>query len=161
MSRKSPAVALLWMYAGKDPEARRKQIEEWNYPKLAIVKVDRRTGWNHAVQDVAPQTDICIFWLDDDKPVGRDFLSQMTRPLTSGGDFSPVMHFWSGNAISVLKKTIDSSPLRDDYPGSSLLSLLVPMLDHTDKGPSGRVHLALSSIERLAPLSMEPVGFPS
>ena len=160
MSRKSPAVSLLWMYAGKNPDARREQIRQWKYPNLELVEAD--AGWSRAIRRVHPETEICIFWLDDDKPVGRNFLQQMTHPLTSYGDFRPVMHFWSGNAISILKTTLDASPVRDDPHGtSSLLGLLVPMLDKTEKGATGRVHLALSSTERLAPLSMEPVGFPS
>ena len=79
----------------------------------------------------------------------------------SSEDFGPVIHFWSGNAISVTKELVDALPLTDHEPGvHSLLKLLMPMLDATDRGPNGRIHLALSSIERLAPLSLEPVGFP-
>ena len=162
MSRKSPSIALLWMYQGQNASARREQIEGWNYPNCEVVVADPQHGWSRAIESVAPKTDICIFWMDDDKPVGRDFLHEMTRPLAAGEDLSAVMHFWSGNAVSILKTVLDSSPIKDDQPGTySLLKLLVPMLDVTAKGPNGRLHLALSSTERLAPLSMEPVGFPS
>ena len=161
MSRKSPTVALLWMYTGKNAEARREQIREWNAP-FHLVEADPRLGWCGAIQKVPQKTDICVFWMDDDKPVGRDFLHQMTHPLAFRADFGPVMHFWAGNAVSVLKKTLDASPIRDDQPENhSLLKLVVPMLDASDKAPAGRIHLALSSTERLAPLAMEPVGFPS
>jgi hypothetical protein len=162
MSKKSPAVTLLWMYIGKDAEARREQIRRWDYPDFELVEADPELGWYRAVQDVTSDSGICVFWMDDDKPVGADFLHQMTQPLMSRADFGAVMHFWSGNAVSVLKEILDASAIKEVQPGgTSLLTLVVPMLDATDKGPSGRVHLALSSTERLAPLSMEPVGFPS
>ena len=162
MSRKSPSVALIWMYQGKSPAARREQIERWDYPNFKVVEVDSKLSWSGAIQAVAEQTEVCVFWVDDDKPIGRDFLHEMTKPLIAGEDLRAVMHFWSGNAISVLKTMLDASPIEDDQlAGHSLLKMLLPMLDATDKGPSGRVHLAFSSTERLAPLSMEPVGFPS
>ena len=161
ISSKTPAVTLIWIYEGKNAEARRKQIREWNYKHFELIEADRKAGWNRAVRAVRKETDICIFWIDDDKPVRGDFLSQMTQPLMSSEDFGPVIHFWSGNAISVTKELVDALPLTDHEPGvHSLLKLLMPMLDATDRGPNGRIHLALSSIERLAPLSLEPVGFP-
>jgi hypothetical protein len=162
MGKKSPAVTLLWMYKGKNAEARREQIRAWNYPDFELVEADPELGWCRAIQDVGGETEVCVFWMDDDKPVGPDFLHQMARPLMSREDFAAVMHFWSGNAVSVLKEILDASPINGVQPeDTSLLKLIVPMLDATDKGPNGRVHLALSSTERLAPLSMEPVGFPS
>ena len=162
MGKKSPAVTLLWMYTGKDAERRRQQIWGWHYPDLELVEVNPELGWYRAIQDVTGETEICVFWMDDDKPVGSDFLHQMAQPLMSREDFGAVMHFWSGNAVSILTEILDASVINGLQPGgTSLLKLVVPMLDVTDKGPNGRVHLALSSTERLAPLSMEPVGFPS
>jgi len=150
------------MYTGKNAAARREQIRRWDNANFAVVEADPRFGWCRAIQGVTNETDICVFWMDDDKPVGHDFLHQMTRPLIVREDFGVVMHFWSGNAVSVLKKTLDASAIKDDQAGGpSLLKLLVPMLDAVDRRASGRVRLALSSTERLAPLTMEPVGFPS
>jgi hypothetical protein len=161
MSRKSPTVALLWMYRGGNATTRREQICQWNDADFELVEVDPKLGWGHAIQSVPSETEICILWSDDDKPVGRDFVRQMTQPLTSGEDFSAVMHFWAGNAVSVLKTVLDEASINEAESGSqSVLRLLVQTLDTVDKGPNGRVHLALSSTERLAPLSMEPVGFP-
>jgi len=72
------------------------------------------------------------------------------------------MHFWSGNALSIPKKMLDESPIDDDQAGlQSLLRLLLPVLDITEKESRGRIHLAFSSTERLAPMSMEPLGSPS
>jgi hypothetical protein len=161
MGTKSPLTTLLWMYRGRNAEARREQIRQWNQANLELVEVDPKRGWRSVIQAIPEETEICVFWTDDDKPVGRDFLPEMTQPLTSLEDFKPVMHFWSGNAVSVLKKSLDALSMSDGETSGSLLKLLMPMLDAADKGPSGRVHLALSSTERLAPLSMEPVGFPS
>jgi hypothetical protein len=160
MSRKSPAVSLLWMYRGDNAAARREQISQWGDADFEIVEVNH-LGWGHAIQSLRNDTEICILWSDDDKPVGSDFLRQMTQPLISGEDYGASMHFWSGNAVSVLKTALDETPMKDIQAGSqSLLKIIVQMLDTVDKGPNGRVHVALSSTERLAPLSMEPVGFP-
>jgi len=162
MSRKSPAVTLVWMYTGKNAKARREQIRGWGDANFAVVEADPRLGWCRAIQGVTKETDICVFWMDDDKPVGHDFLRQMTCPLIVREDFGVVMHFWSGNAVSVLKRTLDASAIKDDQAGGpSLLKLLVPMLDAAYNRSGERVRLALSSTERLAPLTMEPVGFPS
>ena len=99
--------------------------------------------------------------MDDDKPIARNFIHEMTKPLIAGEDFRAVMHFWSGNAISLPKTMLDKTPVEDGHGVHSLLQMLLPLLDVTEKGTKGRVHLAFSSTERLAPLSMEPVGFPS
>ena len=151
--KRRPSVALIWMYQGKNAAARRDEIGAFDYPSLVVV---------NAIRDIPSQTDLCIFWMDDEKPVGKNFIDEMTKPLIAGEDFRAVMHFWAGNAISLPKKMLDSTPLEEHPSGvDSLLKLLIPFLDVTEKGPTGRVHLAFSSTERLAPLSMEPVGFPS
>lgn len=153
MKRRSPSVTLIWMYQGKNAGTRRKEIEQFAYPDFTVVQT---------IRDIPVKTDVCIFWIDDDKPVAKSFLEQMTKPLVAGEDFRAVMHFWAGNAISVSKKLLDATPIEDEQAGVySLLKLLLPVLDVTEKGPNGRVHLAFSSTEKLAPLSMEPVGFPS
>lgn len=162
MRKKSPQVALIWMYQGKDASARRDTIQKFEYPAFDIVEVRPDKPWSGAVRSVPDRTEVYVFWMDDDKPVGKDFIDQMTRPLISGAELRAVMHFWSGNAISIPKKMLDASPIEDDQPGvQSLLKLLLPALDAAEKRPNGRVHIAFSSTERLAPLSMDPVGFPS
>ena len=162
MRKKSPRVALIWMYQGKDASARRDVVEKLAYPAFDIVEVGKDQPWSSAIRAVPDKTEVCVFWMDDDKPVGKDFIDQMTRPLISGEDLRAVMHFWSGNAISIPKKMLDASTLEADQPGiQSLLKLLLPALDVAEKQPNGRVHLAFSSTERLAPMSMDPVGFPS
>jgi hypothetical protein len=155
-----PIVTLLWSYHGKDAPARRKQLEELQYPDFEIVAVRPGEGWSKAIRNVPANTEICVFLADDEKPIGKDFLEQMTRPLIVGKDLRAVMHFWSGNAMSIPKTMLDASAIEDDQPGiHSLLKLLMPALDVAEKQPNGRVHIAFSSTERLAPLSMEPVGY--
>ena len=152
MKKKSPSVALIWMYQGKNAAGRRAEIERFDYPNFSVVG---------GIREIPAKTDLCVFWMDDDKPVAKTFIREMTKPLIAGDDFRAVMHFWSGNAISLPKTMLDAAPLEDGGNMQSLLQMLLPLLDVTEKGTSGRVHLAFSSTERLAPLSMEPVGFPS
>lgn len=153
MKKRSPSVALIWMYQGKNTSTRRAEIEAFDYPNFKVVS---------NIDQVPPDTDLCVFWLDDDKPVTRGFIREMTNPLIAGDDFRAVLHFWSGNAISLPKTMLDSADI-DCRGGSvqSLLRMLLPVLDAHDSGPTGRMHLAFSSTERLAPLSMDAVGFPS
>jgi hypothetical protein len=162
MSRKSPAVTLLWMYTGKNAPARRQQIRAWGHDDLTVVEADPKAGWSRPIQGLTKDSDIYVFWMDDDKPVCGDFLNQMIQPLITRAEFGVVMHFWSGNAVSILRKTFETCPIADqEDEASSLLKLLIPILDAADKRSGGRIRLALSSTERLAPLTMEPVGFPS
>jgi hypothetical protein len=153
MKRKPPSVTLIWMYKGKNAAARRAEIQTFDYENLNTVE---------SIQDIPGSTDVCVFWMDDDKPVTKSFITEMTKPLIDGDDFQTIMHFWSGNAISLPKKMLDATPLTaNGGEVQSLLKLLLPVLDTSDKGPAGRLHVAFSSTERLAPLSMEPVGCPS
>jgi hypothetical protein len=149
------------MYRGLDAGKRREQISQWAPADFQLVEVNPSLGWGRAIQAVRDKTDIYILWSDDDKPVGPDFLREMTQPLISGENFGAAMHFWSGNAVSVLKTVFEDAAIDDTEPGSqSLLKIIVQMLDTVDQGPNGRVHIALSSTERLAPLSMEATGYP-
>lgn len=153
MKRRSPSVALIWMYQGKNADTRRAEIEAFDYSNFKVV-----TG----MDQVSAETDLCIFWIDDDKPVTKSFIKEMTNPLIAGEDFRAILHFWSGNAISLPKTMLDSANIECNSENvQSLLRMLLPVLDVHDKGPTGRMHLAFSSTERLAPLSMDPVGFPS
>ena len=140
------------MYRGKDAPARRQQIEQMDYPSFEIVE---------AGQTVPEEAEVCVVWVDDDKPIAKDFLDQMTKPLIASEDLRAVMHFWAGNAISLPRNMLDESAIHQGSGVQSLLGLLMPSLDSAAKRPNGRLHLAFSSTERLAPLSMDPVGFPS
>src|SRR5437867_3171950 len=113
MSTTSPRVTLLWMYRGNNAETRREQIGQWNDPPFELIEVDPKLGWSRALQSVSTETDICVLWSDDDKPIGRDFLRQMTYPLKSGEDFGASMHFWSGNAVSVLRSVLPATHVKE------------------------------------------------
>src|SRR5579871_4909112 len=121
MKRRSPSVALIWMYQGKNASMRRAEIEAFDYSNFKVVS---------SLEQVPPDTDLCIFWVDDDKPVTKNFIREMTNPLIAGEDFRAVMHFWSGNAISLPKTMLDSADI-DCNSGnvSSLLRMLLPVLD--------------------------------
>lgn len=162
MGKAPPAVALIWMYQGKDVAARRATVDAFDYPDFQVIEVGRNGTWTQALSAIPRRTEVCVFWVDDDKPIGRDFLDQMTRPLVAEKDLRALMHFWSGNAISVSRELLNGTSLEDDRSSvHSLLKLLLPILDSAEKPRNGRVHIAFSSSERLAPMSMEPVGFPS
>lgn len=150
------------MYQGKDASARRREIEGFDYPDFEVIEVVKDRPWSQAVRAIPDDTEVCVFWVDDHKPVGKDFLKEMTQPLTKK-DLHAVMHYWSGNAFSLPKGMLDAFSLTQDNPATvpSLLQLLLPVLDAAEPQPQGRIHLAFSSTERLAPLSMDPVGFPS
>ena len=162
MKRELPKVALIWMYQGKDAPARRGEIECFDYPEFEIIEVAKDRPWSQAVRAIPGETEVCIFWVDDHKPVGRGFLKDMTKPLANKA-LQAVMHYWSGNAFSLPKDMLDAFSLTQDHPAAvpSLLQLLLPVLDAAEPQPNGRIHLAFSSTERFAPLSMDPVGFPS
>jgi hypothetical protein len=152
MKNGSPFVALIWLYRGKYPEARRAEIAAFDYPNFGVVE---------ATKDIPDQTELCVFWIDDDKPVSRNFIREMANPLLAGEEFRAVMHFWSGNAISLPRSILDASFDGRKTDVQSLLRLLPPVIDAADKGPNGRAHIAFSSTERLAPLTVDAVGLPS
>src|SRR4051812_11223918 len=152
MKKRHPSVALIWMYQGKNPAERRQEIEAFDYPDFKVVG---------RIREVPAHADVCIFWMDDDKPVSRNFINEMTKPLIMEDGFKAIMHFWSGNAISLPKSMLEDSAFSDEGNMYSLLKLLIPVLDTTEKQPNGRIHVAFSSTERLAPLTLEPVGFVS
>jgi len=162
MKRALPSVALIWMYRGKDAAARKGEIEGFDYPDFTVIEVEKDRPWSQTVRAIPNETEVCVFWIDDDKPISSVFLKEMTRPLTNK-DLRAVMHYWSGNAFSLPKSMLDAFSLTQDNPATvpSLLQLLLPVLDAAGPQPHGRIHLAFSSTERLAPLSMDPVGFPS
>ncbi len=162
MKQALPSLAVVWMYDGNDPAARRKEIEAFDYPKFQIVAVGKDRSWARAVKDVSEDADVCVFWMDDGKPVSRSFLQEMIRPLTNK-DLHAVMHYWSGNAFSIPRHMLAAFSRTQDHPAAvpSLLQLLLPVLDAAEPRRTGRIHLEFSSTERLAPLSVDVPGFVS
>ena len=69
VKKKPPSVALIWMYQGKNAAARRAEVEALDYPNYKVVD---------NIGDIPASTDLCIFWMDDDKPVTRNFITEMT-----------------------------------------------------------------------------------
>jgi hypothetical protein len=71
------------MYEGDDPELRRKSVVALDYPHVEVISPDKAYPLEHLVDLMSPESEICVFWSDDGKPVGADFLKLMVRPLVS------------------------------------------------------------------------------
>src|SRR2546422_10880961 len=92
MERRSPSVALIWMYQGKNAPARLAEIKNFDYPEFEVINAGKEGAWSRAIQGVSAKMEICVFWVDDEKPVGTDFLKQMTQPLIACEGLIAVMH---------------------------------------------------------------------
>ena len=57
---------------------------------------------------MAIESEVCVFWSDDGKPVGADFLRLMVRPLLASDESSTLMHLWSGNAVAMRRAALES-----------------------------------------------------
>lgn len=160
MDGRFPSVALIWMYEGEDRARRRRQIERFHYPAFEIVEVPSHSSWSEELQAVSPSSELCVFWVDDDKPVTRNFLQEMTRPLCDGESSPATMHFWSGNALTVSRAVVTQTFAQQWAGERSPMRLIMPVIDAVN-APEERIHIAFSSLEKLAPLHMDPVGSPS
>ena len=160
MTRHYPSVALIWIYKGDDRPLRRRQIEAFDYPEFEIVEVPPHSSWSETLQAASPCSQLYVFWLDDGKPVINGFLREMTGPICSASETRAKMHFWSGNALTVPSEVMTPALIQECAGESSLMRLIVPVIEALSD-PEERVHIAFSSLERLAPLQMDPVGYPS
>ncbi|PYS25160.1 MAG: hypothetical protein DMG11_23455 [Acidobacteria bacterium] len=79
MKRRSPSVALIWMYQGKNAPARLAEIKGFNYPEFEVIDAGKAGEWSRAIRAVSARTELCVFWVDDEKPVGKDFLQMRCR----------------------------------------------------------------------------------
>jgi len=139
--RALPSVALIWMYQGNDSAARKQEVAAFDYPNFELIEVGKERTWARAVKDISENTDVCVFWIDDGKPVTRHFLKEMIQPLANK-DLHAVMHFWSGNAFSLPRHMLDVFSLTQDNPAAvpSLLQLLLPVLDSNEPRQTERPH---------------------
>jgi hypothetical protein len=157
-----PEIAVIWMHNGKDSQSRLGEISRLNYSDLEVLSVDASVGMKTIFELLSPTAKICVFWADDNKPVAPDFLKEMVRPLCVEGADRAVMHYWAGNALAIPKQVLDTSGVLEfATTAASMLKMLVSLLDGIHKVAGTRVQVAFSSTERLAPMTMEPVGFPS
>ena len=127
------------------------------YPGFEVILADQLKTVRDLVQAISGASEVCVFWADDDKPIVGDFLERMVAPLNDGTG----LHLWSGNAMAVRYAVVRTRGSGEFvFNGRSFLKVMLPFLESV-RVPGTRSQLALSSIERLAPLCTDPVGIPS
>jgi hypothetical protein len=147
------------MYSGKNQRDRREMIAGLDYPHVDLVVPDGMQSLDCIVELLAPKADVWVFWADDDKPVGGDFLRQMTQPLVCDGSDRAAMHLWAGNAIAIPREALMQAREGNvELIADSFMKLALGFLDVSAAAPGTRTHVAFSSTERLAPLCADPVG---
>jgi len=154
-----PKITLVWMYEGEDLDARRKAVAALDYPEVDLILPDKSYPLDQLVDLMSPDSDVCVFWSDDDKPVGSDFLKQMVRPLLAGDQPLPLMHLWSGNAVAMRREALESVQKGIfRLVGNSFMKLAIFFLEVGSESRGARAQVIVSSTEQLVPLSGEPVG---
>jgi len=147
------------MYEGRDPKSRREVIAALDYPHVDVIKPERTHSLDHLTGLVSPDSEVCVFWADDDKPVSPDFLQQMVEPLLAEGSSRAAMHLWSGNAVAMPRSALQTVQEGEfEILGNSFMKLALLFLDVGSASQGVRAHVAFSSTERLAPLCADPVG---
>src|SRR5678815_5542659 len=93
------------MYEGEDSANRLKSIESLDYPDFTVVVARGTQTLLELGTHIPDDSEICVFWADDGKPVGSNFLREMVQPLNVDDDDAdsapPDMHLWSGNALAM------------------------------------------------------------
>jgi hypothetical protein len=154
-----PNLTLVWMYQGRDADSRRQTIAALDYPSVDVIRPERSHSLEHLTDMMAPDSEICVFWADDDKPVSPDFLRQMVGPLVAEGSVRAAMHLWSGNAVAMPRSALEAVQVGEfQILGDSFMKLALLFLDVGSAAQGVRAHVAFSSTERLAPMCAEPVG---
>ena len=154
-----PKLTLVWMYEGADFEERRKTLLEQDYPDVSVITPDNSHSLDHLTDLLSPGCDICIFWADDGKPVGSDFLKQMVRPLIDDEVSPPLMHLWSGNAVALRRSALEAVQKGIfRLIGNSFMKLAIFFLEMGSETRGIRSQVVVSSTEQLVPLSAEPYG---
>jgi hypothetical protein len=154
------------MYDGKDEKERLSVIYSLAYPEFDVVIADGTQTLLELGTHIPDDSEICVFWADDGKPVGPNFLREMVQPLTLDDDDAssalPEMHLWSGNALAMTCGTFYDVG-NDDFvfKTSSFMKMALRFLDASKNLHGRKAQVAFSSIERLAPMCAEPVGLPS
>ena len=154
------------MYDGEDAKARLSSIYSLDYPEFNVVIADGTQTLLELGTHLTDDAEICVFWADDGKPVGPNFLREMVQPLMLDGSGAasapPEMHLWSGNALATTCGTFYDVG-NDDFvfKTSSFMKMALRFLDASNSLHGRKAQVTFSSIERLAPMCAEPVGLPS
>lgn len=159
MEEALPKLTLVWMYEGDDIETRRKAVAALDYPYVELILPDKSYPLDQLVELMGPDSDVCLFWSDDDKPVGPDFLKQMVRPLLAEDQPAPLMHLWSGNAVAMRREALESVQKGIfRLVGNSFMKLAIFFLEVGSESRGARSQVVVSSTEQLVPLSVAPFG---
>jgi hypothetical protein len=154
-----PRLTLVWLYEGEDLDERRKSVVALDYPDVEVISPDKGYPLEHLADLMSPESEICVFWSDDGKPVGADFLKLMVRPLLSNGQAPPLMHLWSGNAVAMRREALESVQKGIfRLVGNSFLKLAIFFLEVGWETRGARSRVVVSSTEELAPLCGEHYG---
>ena len=161
-----PKLTLFWVYDGEDAKSRLEVIHSLDYPDFNVVVAHGTQTLLELGTHIPDDSEICVFWADDGKPVVPNFLQEMTQPLLlegeSAGSSLPEMHLWSGNALAMTCGTFYDVG-NDDFvfKMSTFMKMALRFLDASYNLHGRRAQVMFSSMERLAPMCAEPVGLPS
>jgi len=160
-----PKLTLFWMYEGEDAKSRQNSIESLDYPEFHVVIARGTQTLLELGMHIPDDSEICVFWADDGKPVGPSFLQEMVQPLLDGDvthSTLPDMHLWSGNALAMTCGTFYDVG-NDDFvfKMSTFMKMALRFLDASYTLRGRKAQVTFSSMERLAPMCAEPVGLPS
>ena len=159
-------MTLFWVYDGEDAKTRLSSIYSLDYTEFDVVTADGTQTLLELGTHIPDDSEICVFWADDGKPVGPNFLREMVHPLTLDDDDAssalPDMHLWSGNALAMTCGTFYDVG-NDDFvfKMSSFMKMALRFLDASYNLRGRKAQVTFSSMERLAPMCAEPVGLPS
>jgi len=161
-----PKLTLFWIYDGEDAKSRRTAIYSLDYPDFNVVVANGTQTLLELGTHIPDDSEICVFWADDGKPVGPNFLREMVQPLnpehSEANSALPEMHLWSGNALAMTCGTFYDVG-NDDFvfQMSNFMKMALRFLDASYTLRGRRAQVTFSSMERLAPMCAEPVGLPS
>src|SRR5688572_19725273 len=154
-----PKLTLVWLYEGDAPDDRRKAVLALDYPGVDVVTPDKNHPLDQLTDLMAPDAEVCMFWSDDGKPVGTDFLKLMVRPVVEGDHPSALVHLWSGNAVVLRRNGLDAVQKgMFRLVGNSFMKLAIFFLEVGSESRGVRSQVVVSTTEQLVPLSGEPFG---
>jgi hypothetical protein len=160
-----PKLTLLWLYEGTDQESRRSTIESLDYPDVYVIFSNGNRPLSELALCIPEDSELCVFWADDGKPIGPGFLRDMVRPLIAtedGNKPNSDMHLWSGNALAMRRgKFCEVGVLDFVFKMNAFMKMALLLLDASYAVNGRRANVVFSTTEHLAPMCAEPVGLPS
>src|SRR5262252_937594 len=147
-----PKLTLVWLYEGDDVDDRRDAVSALDYPNVEIVTPARNHPLDQLTDLMSSDAEVCMFWSDDGKPVGMDFLKSMVRPLITDEPSAAVMHLWSGNAVAMRKSALEAVQKgMFRLIGSSFMKLAIFFLEVGTESRAVRAQVVVSTTEQLVP----------